>query len=80
MEKKDLYPTDEQIILWGNLVDPDYDYDLTLGQAGKFAKLAVDNAVKKIVKELTRKNKFPQCKGLVLTVEDWQALKKLTEE
>ena len=29
-----------------------------------------------ILNRLERHNKYPQCKGLVLTVEDWEALKQ----
>ena len=37
------------------------------------------DTIKQIVEWLKERNKFPQVKGLVLSVEDWQELEKLAE-
>ena len=34
-------------------------------------------AYRETLKMVARLNKFPQCKGIVITVEDWEALNKL---
>ena len=77
MNIKDLYPTDELIGEAINIAYPSNCKYKPTPADYLIAKFAVDNAVRKIVGDMKRKNKYPQCKGLVLTVEDWQALEEL---
>jgi len=70
MNREDLYPTDEELAEWG--VERAEAYDI---------QLSIDNAVKRIVEWLGAKNLakgHPNC--FLLALEDWEALKKLTEE
>ena len=47
-------------------------------EAGYLAGIAKSEPIIRadIIRWLEKHNKFPQCKGLVLTVEDWQSLKE----
>ena len=40
-------------------------------------KAVAEAAYRETLKRVARLNKFPQCKGIVITVEDWEALNKL---
>ncbi|KKK77714.1 hypothetical protein LCGC14_2850830 [marine sediment metagenome] len=54
-------------------------YDAMLPHLGTFASYEdlCEAAYRETLKMVARLNKFPQCKGIVITVEDWEALNKL---
>ena len=41
-----------------------------------YAKAIAEAAYRETLKKIEGLNKYPQCKGIVITVEDWESLKE----